>query len=109
MAITWVDITDAVRVSTSDLPVGGIVIAEHFSLFDAMAALEIGDPKMDIGAISCVSMGKINEDINDIVDDDAGLPVDLGRLRVALESPQNDEFYASFLDQLFVRLVRIEY
>jgi Mak10 subunit, NatC N(alpha)-terminal acetyltransferase len=49
MVESYVDITEEIRKAASSLPIGGMIHAESFSLESAMHAIEIGDPKLDIG------------------------------------------------------------
>ncbi|KAL5636232.1 hypothetical protein ACGC1H_004897 [Rhizoctonia solani] len=44
---TLVDITDLVESATQDLELGQVLFMPNFSLFDAMSAIEIMDPRMD--------------------------------------------------------------
>ncbi|TID20099.1 Mak10-domain-containing protein [Venturia nashicola] len=46
------DITEQVQLAAKALPVGTLVKDEHFTLFEAVGALEIGDPKMDCGFLA---------------------------------------------------------
>ncbi|KIW12266.1 hypothetical protein PV08_09542 [Exophiala spinifera] len=46
------DITRQFRQAVSTLRPGGLVKDEHFTLFEAVSALEIGDPKMDSGSVA---------------------------------------------------------
>ncbi|KAL3701462.1 hypothetical protein R1sor_019484 [Riccia sorocarpa] len=45
----WVDGTVFLKAACDDLAVGELIHGENFSLFEAMSALEIMDPKMDAG------------------------------------------------------------
>lgn len=45
----WYDAQSVLRDITSHLQHGQMFHSEHFSLFEAMSAVEIGDPKMDAG------------------------------------------------------------
>ncbi|CAO3658996.1 unnamed protein product [Umbelopsis vinacea] len=47
----WKDITTLLNNATNDLEVGQLVHLQSFTLFDAMSAIEIMDPKMDTGMI----------------------------------------------------------
>ncbi|GAB5587773.1 N-alpha-acetyltransferase [Umbelopsis nana] len=47
----WKDITKLLDDATNDLEVGQLVHLQSFTLFDAMSAIEIMDPKMDTGMI----------------------------------------------------------
>ncbi|CAE6429463.1 unnamed protein product [Rhizoctonia solani] len=44
---TLVDITDIIDSATQDLELGQVLFMPNFSLFDAMSAIEIMDPRMD--------------------------------------------------------------
>ncbi|KAK6384945.1 N-alpha-acetyltransferase, non-catalitic subunit [Exophiala oligosperma] len=46
------DITRQFRSAVSTLLPGALVKDEHFTLFEAVSALEIGDPKMDSGSVA---------------------------------------------------------
>ncbi|KAI1614818.1 Mak10 subunit, NatC N-terminal acetyltransferase-domain-containing protein [Exophiala viscosa] len=46
------DITRQFRTAASTLRPGKVVKDEHFTLFEAVSALEIGDPKMDSGSVA---------------------------------------------------------
>ncbi|KIW99425.1 uncharacterized protein Z518_11413 [Rhinocladiella mackenziei CBS 650.93] len=46
------DITKTFRDAASRLAAGNLVKDEHFTLFEAVTALEIGDPKMDSGSLA---------------------------------------------------------
>ncbi|KIV87076.1 hypothetical protein PV11_02647 [Exophiala sideris] len=46
------DITRQFRTAASTLQPGKLVKDEHFTLFEAVSALEIGDPKMDSGSVA---------------------------------------------------------
>eukprot|EP01083_Nonionella_stella_P313439 1125263_1 len=45
----WIDVTQTVRECVNSLEVGEMIHGEHFSLYDAMSALELMEPKMDVG------------------------------------------------------------
>ena len=45
----WYDAHSVLRELTEQLQHGQMFYSEHFSLFEAMSAVEIGDPKMDAG------------------------------------------------------------
>ncbi|KAG6549103.1 hypothetical protein Mapa_009329 [Marchantia paleacea] len=45
----WADATGFLKAACDDLGVGELIHGENFSLFEAMSALEIMDPKMDAG------------------------------------------------------------
>ncbi|KAI8575663.1 hypothetical protein K450DRAFT_260574 [Umbelopsis ramanniana AG] len=47
----WKDITTLLDNASNDLDVGQLVHLQSFTLFDAMSAIEIMDPKMDTGMI----------------------------------------------------------
>ncbi|CAO3680378.1 unnamed protein product [Umbelopsis ramanniana] len=47
----WKDITTLLDNATNELEVGQLVHLQSFTLFDAMSAIEIMDPKMDTGMI----------------------------------------------------------
>lgn len=49
----WMDASAFVSQVCTDLEVGQLVNGENFSLFEAMSALEIMDPKMDAGMAGC--------------------------------------------------------
>ncbi|KAE9989850.1 hypothetical protein EG327_002191 [Venturia inaequalis] len=46
------DLTEQFRSAAKALPVGTLVKDEHFTLFESVGALEIGDPKMDSGFLA---------------------------------------------------------
>ena len=45
----WADVQHVLRSAASELQTGELMHTESFSLFEAMSAIEIGDPKMDAG------------------------------------------------------------
>lgn len=45
----WVDAQSVLLAVTEQLQHGQMMQSDHFSLFEAMSAVEIGDPKMDAG------------------------------------------------------------
>ncbi|KAL2649468.1 hypothetical protein R1flu_017596 [Riccia fluitans] len=45
----WADATAFLKAACDDMTVGELIHGENFSLFEAMSALEIMDPKMDAG------------------------------------------------------------
>ena len=45
----WYDAQSVLHEITEQLQHGQMLQSEHFSLFEAMSAVEIGDPKMDAG------------------------------------------------------------
>ncbi|KAL0075348.1 Mak10 subunit, NatC N-terminal acetyltransferase-domain-containing protein [Phycomyces blakesleeanus] len=47
----WKDITEFLNKATDDFEIGQLVQLPSFSLFDAMSAIEIMDPKMDTGMV----------------------------------------------------------
>lgn len=47
----WVDITEEFRDASKELKLGELVHDELFGLYDAMAAIELMDPKMDAGML----------------------------------------------------------
>jgi len=47
----WKDITNEFKNACQDLNVGELVQVEYFLLFEAMTAIELMDPKMDVGMI----------------------------------------------------------
>ncbi|KAF7492143.1 N-alpha-acetyltransferase 35, NatC auxiliary subunit [Sarcoptes scabiei] len=47
----WTEITKEFRHAAEKLDLGELIHDEHFGLFDAMAAIELMDPKMDAGMI----------------------------------------------------------
>ncbi|KAG2176189.1 hypothetical protein INT43_005423, partial [Umbelopsis isabellina] len=47
----WKNITTLLNDATNDLEVGKLIHLQSFTLFDAMSAIEIMDPKMDTGMI----------------------------------------------------------
>lgn len=47
--VQWVDVHDVLREAAEQLQPGELLHTESFSLFEAMSAIEIGDPKMDAG------------------------------------------------------------
>ncbi len=75
--VEWVDITAVLKGAASGMPqsvqvadmctelaLGQLVREEHFSLYDAMTAIELMDPKMDSGmdfAQSSKRIGSLNE------------------------------------------------
>ncbi|XP_031483391.1 uncharacterized protein LOC116252912 isoform X2 [Nymphaea colorata] len=49
----WVDVSALLQEACSDIQGGELIHGENFSLFAAMSALEIMDPKMDSGMETC--------------------------------------------------------
>ncbi|KAL5985708.1 hypothetical protein ACLOJK_027695 [Asimina triloba] len=49
----WADVSPLLAAACNDLQEGELIHGENFSLFAAMSALEIMDPKMDSGMESC--------------------------------------------------------
>lgn len=47
--IQWQDVHDVLRQAAVQLQPGELLHTESFNLFEAMSAIEIGDPKMDAG------------------------------------------------------------
>ena len=47
--IQWVDVHHVLKQAAGQLQQGELLHTESFSLFEAMSAIEIGDPKMDAG------------------------------------------------------------
>ncbi|KAI0285229.1 Mak10 subunit, NatC N-terminal acetyltransferase-domain-containing protein [Russula brevipes] len=47
----FVDISDVFLDAAQDMEQGDVILTEDFTLYDAMSALEIGDPRMDSGLI----------------------------------------------------------
>nr|CAB3264177.1 N-alpha-acetyltransferase 35, NatC auxiliary subunit-like [Phallusia mammillata] len=47
----WVEVTDEFEKACNELDLGELVHAQHFGLFEAMSAIEMMDPKMDVGMI----------------------------------------------------------
>ena len=45
----WLDVQPALREVSAQLQHGEMLHSDHFSLFEAMSAVQIGDPKMDAG------------------------------------------------------------
>ncbi len=45
----WFDVKPTLQQVTEQLQHGEMLQSEHFNLFEAMSAVEIGDPKMDAG------------------------------------------------------------
>ncbi|KAA6425235.1 MAG: hypothetical protein FRX49_04730 [Trebouxia sp. A1-2] len=45
----WFDVQSILQAAASQLQPGELLQAEHFNLFEAMSAVEVGDPKMDAG------------------------------------------------------------
>ncbi len=45
----WFDVQSILQAAASQLQPGEMLQAEHFNLFEAMSAVEVGDPKMDAG------------------------------------------------------------
>ena len=46
---SWFDVQATLQAAAGQLQPGEMLQAEHFNLFEAMSAVEIGDPKMDAG------------------------------------------------------------
>ena len=44
---TWTDITELATEAAASLEEGELLASDHFTLFEAMSALELMDPKMD--------------------------------------------------------------
>ncbi|KAI9102676.1 Mak10 subunit, NatC N-terminal acetyltransferase-domain-containing protein [Phlyctochytrium arcticum] len=49
VAPDWVDVTDFFKQATDEIEVGRLVHEDQFTLWDAMSAIEMMDPKMDAG------------------------------------------------------------
>ncbi|KAJ7553973.1 hypothetical protein O6H91_06G120600 [Diphasiastrum complanatum] len=74
----WAEATGFISTVCSDLDVGELIHGENFSLFEAMSALEIMDPKMDAGmattgfktAEEAINSGAapVNLDVSQIID-----------------------------------------
>ncbi|KAI9433909.1 Mak10 subunit, NatC N-terminal acetyltransferase-domain-containing protein [Lactarius indigo] len=47
----FVDVSDTLLNAAQDMELGDVILTEDFTLYDAMSALEIGDPRMDSGLI----------------------------------------------------------
>ncbi|KAH9057687.1 Mak10-domain-containing protein [Lactarius vividus] len=47
----FVDVSDTFLDAAQDMELGDVMLTEDFTLYDAMSALEIGDPRMDSGLI----------------------------------------------------------
>lgn len=47
--VDWVPMAGLLAATSSELQVGQLVHTSVFSLFEAMSAVEIGNPKMDAG------------------------------------------------------------
>ncbi|KAH9033987.1 Mak10-domain-containing protein [Lactarius deliciosus] len=47
----FVDVSDTFLNAAQDMELGDVILTEDFTLYDAMSALEIGDPRMDSGLI----------------------------------------------------------
>ncbi|KAK1323353.1 hypothetical protein QJS10_CPA02g00224 [Acorus calamus] len=60
----WVDVSHLIEAACADLQDGELIHGENFSLFAAMSALEIMDPKMDSGMES-VGYRSVEEAIGD--------------------------------------------
>lgn len=45
----WMDVTNFLSEAVNDLKIGEMVHGKEFNLYDVMSAIEIMDPKMDIG------------------------------------------------------------
>ena len=58
---TWLDIKPFLSCLSDKLGDGQLVHGEHFSLFDAMSAIEIGNPRMDPGADQQVKSLSLHE------------------------------------------------
>lgn len=58
------DLTSSFRSAASKLPVGELIKDDEFSLFDAVGALEIMDPKMDSG---CLEPGETLKETFDVM------------------------------------------
>ena len=48
----WADVQQALQSAARELQTGELLHTENFSLFEAMSAIEIGDPKMDAGLVT---------------------------------------------------------
>jgi Mak10 subunit, NatC N(alpha)-terminal acetyltransferase len=46
----WLDVKNFLGILRHYIPPGHLFCTPHFSLFDAMSAVEVGDPKLDICA-----------------------------------------------------------
>ena len=47
--VEWIDVQQALKSAADELHTGELLHTETFSLFEAMSAFEIGDPKIDAG------------------------------------------------------------
>lgn len=56
--IDWVPVSALLDAASQELDVGQLLHTSVFSLFEAMSAVEIGNPKMDAGRLSdCTPCG----------------------------------------------------
>jgi hypothetical protein len=46
----YVDVLPLLRAACASLPHNALIQSEHLSLFEATSAVEIGEPRMDVGA-----------------------------------------------------------
>ena len=74
------DVTDVIERTCKSMKPGQMVHSETFMLMEAVSAIELGDPKVDIGVIPEAR--------------DTGLPTDL--FKVTLSSPSPTSFFFSF-------------
>ncbi|PNH08064.1 N-alpha-acetyltransferase, 35 NatC auxiliary subunit [Tetrabaena socialis] len=70
----WLDVGPLLRAAQADMKVGQLITGEAFSLFEAMSALEAGNPKMDAAASPAADRPSLEA----LLDDPAAVPVDLG-------------------------------
>ena len=52
----WLDASGFLEAASNQLECGQLLHSQHFSLFEAMSAVEIGDPKMDAGLDAAASL-----------------------------------------------------
>lgn len=71
------EVTDVIERTCKSMKPGQMVHSETFTLMEAVSAIELGDPKVDIGVIPEAR--------------DTGLPTDL--FKVTLSSPSPSSFY----------------
>jgi hypothetical protein len=53
--VDWVSVSALLDAASSELNVGQLLHTSVFSLFEAMSAVEIGNPKMDAGGASATA------------------------------------------------------
>ncbi|EER01111.1 hypothetical protein Pmar_PMAR002565, partial [Perkinsus marinus ATCC 50983] len=67
----WTDITEPITEACSSMGLGQLVHGEDYSPFEAMSAIELMQPKMDVGLQTPANLEKVIDTIGDLSDADA--------------------------------------